>query len=169
MWSKTTYPETIDIPWIEVNWTMPWVDWMQYNNINVRKEKAETWWIKIWTHTIPKLTTTWSYDIVSTNIDFIPSYIRIQASQWLWRITWYSDMWTDWTLSWGNYYDWKNTTDDAWIWYNSYTRLILCTCSDTSSYTLAANFVAFIDWWVTIDITSNTSISNIECLITAYK
>lgn len=128
-------------------------------------------WISLWFHTIPRLTPTWNYNLIdTTNINFVPRFIRIQAVMTSGRLNWYSDMSSSWTITWGTRYEGYDLTDDAWIWYPSSTRIILVAASNTTTtYNLSANFVEFITGWIRINITENDAIDDIVCTITAYK
>ena len=147
-----------------------WLTWdaekISYNDL---KDKPEpSWWAPvIKTHTIPRLTSTGTYDIDFSDLWFTPNAVRIQAVMAFWTLCWTSDCISDWTTTSG--VRWENQ-DVSWKTLQSETtRIIFTQAWDGTDYSLRANFEEFISNWVKIDITTNNSLADIECILTFYK
>ena len=151
---ETIYPETIEVPDYDYGTSQNTID----AEIALRNTKS---WFTTASVAILTSTTTWSFDLTTPDIDFIPKAIRIQARM-NWATPSVSDMSSDGVTSWGLYTVWA-------VWTFSDTRIIRIRVDASNEF--AANFTEFIKWGVRIDVTHADFVAGdfVGCFITAWK
>ena len=142
-------------PFIEAH---PWITTQQYRNgIEVRGGSSSTQVIT--TIDIAVSVSTWSYDLTSTDIGFIPSFVNIK-----WFLDWWDRSWCDISMDWTRQAGLYSVGSSPRFADNRAINLF-----DTASNRFQANFTSFIDWWVRISITQNSHDNIIKLAVTAYS
>ena len=120
------------------------------------------WAWTVWATTIPTWLSIWTYDLISSSINFTPTAITI--NWWM----------SDWNTSISNIYitegwiTWFYTVWTSW-WNLRYITNRAINLYDTATNRFQADFVEFIPWWVRIDITRPTNTATVEIWMVAYS
>lgn len=146
---KSPQPINNNVPWITTEQYKIWV-W-----VNGSSWSAPT----VATIYIPTGVALWNYDLTSDEIGFTPSFINIK---------WFLD---EGDRSWCDINIWNGIT--AWLYTVGisprFTDNRAINLYDDASNRFQANFVEFIPWWLTVDITQNGYDDIVSLAVTAYK
>lgn len=158
---ETISPEYIELP------TYDYGNWQNTLDAELALRNS-SWWVPTLARvTLPKTTSTWSYNLTSSSIWFTPRFIRVQAEMDLWIIAGMSDCSSDWTTTWWVRAEANTVWNDTF--FNDTASIIYVNWNDWTAYRLNATFTSFISGWIQINITVNNAISDVKLTITAYQ